>query len=261
MGTASVLGPPITQRADVARAFVGTSGWAYASWKPLFYPPEVKTSGLLAHYATRLTTTEVNYTFRHLPTEKTAAGWLAATPPEFVFALKASERITHMDRLRHPADTLPLFFERARLVGDRLGPILFQTPPTLQRNDDLLAAFIAALPDGQRCALEVRHPSWYAPEVYELLGTRGVALVHDDGEGHAPSPLETIGATASFAYLRLRSETPYDGDALRRWAEVIVAQVRAGRDAYVYLRHDDDGQMGVAAVHLRESLRAEGISA
>lgn len=203
----------------------------------------------------------MNYTFRHLPTEKTAAGWLAATPPDFVFALKASERITHMDRLKHPAETLPLFFERAALVGDRLGPILFQTPPTLKRDDDVLAGFIASLPGDHRCALEVRHPSWYEPPVYELLGSRGVALVHDDGEGHAPSPIETVGATAPFAYLRLRSETPYEDDAIAKWAGVVADQVRAGRDVYAYLRHDDDGRMGVAAVKLRELVGAEGIAA
>jgi uncharacterized protein YecE (DUF72 family) len=203
----------------------------------------------------------VNYTFRHLPTEKTVAGWLGATPPDFVFALKASERITHVDRLKHPADTLPLFFERAALVGDRLGPILFQTPPTLKRDDDVLAGFIASLPADRRCALEVRHPSWYEAPVYELLASRGVALVHDDGEGHAPSPLDTIGATAPFAYLRLRSETPYEEDAIARWAKVIAGHVRAGRDVYAYLRHDEDGQMGVAAFRLRELVAAAGVSA
>jgi len=242
----------------VARAYVGTSGWAYASWKPKFYPPEVKTAGLLRYYATRLPTTEVNYTFRHLPTEKTAAGWLEATSPGFVFALKASERITHVKRLKEPAETLPLFLERAALVGDRLGPILFQTPPTLKRDDDRLAGFLASLPSSQRFALEVRHPSWYVSEVYELLAARGVALVHDDGEGHAPSPLETIGATAPFAYLRLRSETPYDEDALRRWAGVVGEQLRAERDAYAYMRHDEDGEMGLGAVRLRELLASEG---
>lgn len=244
----------------MATAYVGTSGWAYAGWKPAFYPPEVKAAGFLAHYATRLRTTEVNYTFRHLPTEKTAAGWLAATPPDFVFALKASERITHLDRLRHPADTLPLYLERARLVGERLGPILFQTPPTLRRDDDTLAAFIAALPSGVRSAIEVRHASWYVPEIYELLALRGVALVHDDGEGHAPSPLETVGATAPFAYLRLRSET-YTEEDLRRWAGVIAEQLRADRDVYAYLRHDEDGAMGVAAIRLRELLRGDGLDA
>jgi uncharacterized protein YecE (DUF72 family) len=221
----------------------------------------VKTADLLRHYATKLPTTEVNYTFRHLPTEKTAAGWLAATPDDFVFALKASQRITHFDQLRHPAETLPLFVERAALLGARLGPLLFQTPPTLARDDDRLAGFVASLPDDRRCALEVRHPSWYEEPVYELLRARGVALVHDDGEGHAPSPLGTVGATAPFAYLRLRSETPYDDEAIRRWAALVSEQVRAGRDVYAYLRHDDDGEMGVAALRLRELVRAEGIAA
>lgn len=238
----------------MARAFVGTSGWAYASWRPTFYPPEVKTAGLLHHYASRLRTTEVNYTFRHLPTERTATGWLAATPDDFVFALKASERITHVDRLKHPADTLPLFFERARLVGTRLGPILFQTPPTLRRDDDTLAAFVAALPTDVRCALEVRHPSWYASEVYELLAMRQVALVHDDGEGHAPSPLETLAATAPFAYVRLRAEEGYADEAVGRWASILREPLAAGKDVYAYFRHDEDGSNGLAAMRLAELL-------
>ncbi|MBI2773425.1 MAG: DUF72 domain-containing protein [Chloroflexi bacterium] len=212
----------------------------------------MKTAGLLTYYATRFDTTEVNYTFRHLPTEKTSASWLATTPPGFTFALKASQRITHFDRLRHPADTLPLFLERANLVGDRLGPILFQTPPDLQRDDDTLAGFVASLPSGQRFALEVRHDSWYAPEVYELLAARGVALVHDDGEGHAPSPLETIGATAPFAYLRLRSEEPYSDEDVKNWAGVVSEQLAAGRDVYAYFRHDEDGTMAISALRLRE---------
>lgn len=221
----------------------------------------MKTADLLRSYATRLSTTEVNYTFRHLPTERTVSGWLAATPPDFIFALKASERITHVDRLRHPAETLPLFVERAALVGERLGPILFQTPPTLKRDDDTLAGFLASLPAERRCALEVRHPSWYEPAVYDLLASRGVALVHDDGEGHAPSPLDTLGATAPFAYVRLRSEEPYDEDAIRRWAAVISEHLRSGKDVYAYLRHDDDGGMGLAALRLRELLREDGVAA
>ena len=136
-------------------------------------------------------------------------------------------------------------------MGDRLGPILFQTPPTLRRDDETLAGFVASLPGDVRCALEVRHPSWYAREVYDLLAARHVALVYDDGEGHAPSPLETVGATASFAYLRLRSAVPYDDAALERWAALMREQLAAGRDAYAYLRHDEDGAMGVAAVKLR----------
>lgn len=195
----------------------------------------------------------MNYTFRHLLSEKTAAAWLRATPADFVFTVKASQRITHYDRLHHPADTLPLFFERAALLGDRLGPILFQTPPTLKRDDDTLAGFVASLPPHGRHAIEVRHASWYAREVYELLAARGVALVHADG-GAAPSPLDTLGATAPFVYLRLRPDQPYDDAALARWAALVREQVGASRDVYVYMKDDAAGVMAVAAEKLRRLL-------
>lgn len=237
----------------MARAFVGTSGWAYASWKPKFYPPEIKPADLLRYYATRLRTNEVNYTFNHMPTDKNIADWKAATPDDFVFTLKASQRITHVDRLRHPADTLPLFFERARPLGSRLGPILFQTPPWLKRDDDLLAGFVASLPAGQRCALEVRDPSWYVPEVYELLRMRDVALVHAEGE-RAPSPVETLGQTADFAYVRLRSREGYDDVAVATWTERLRGVLAAGKDVYAYFRHDDDGANARAAEKLRDAL-------
>lgn len=237
----------------MARAFVGTSGWAYASWKPKFYPPETKPADLLRYYATRLRTNEVNYTFNHLPTDKNIADWKAATPDDFVFTLKASQRITHVDRLRHPADTLPLFFERARPLDSRLGPILFQTPPWLKRDDDLLAGFVASLPAGQRCALEVRDPSWYVPEVYELLRMRKVALVHAEGE-RAPSPVETLGQTGDFAYVRLRSREGYDDVAVATWTERLRGVLAAGKDVYAYFRHDDDGANARAAEKLRDAL-------
>lgn len=237
----------------MARAFVGTSGWAYASWKPKFYPEETKPADLLRYYATRLRTNEVNYTFNHLPTDKNIADWKAATPDDFVFTLKASQRITHVDRLQHPTDTLPLFFERARPLGSRLGPILFQTPPWLKRGDDLLAGFVASLPAGQRCALEVRDPSWYVPEVYELLRMRDVALVHAEGE-RAPSPAETLGQTADFAYVRLRSREGYDDVAVATWTERLRGVLAAGKDVYAYFRHDDDGANARAAEKLRDAL-------
>lgn len=237
----------------MARAFVGASGWSYATWVPKFYPPGTKGAGMLASYATRLATTEVNYTFNHLPSEKTVAGWLAATPGEFLFALKASQRITHVDRLAHPADTLPLFLERARLLGERLGPVLFQTPPWLKRDDDVLAGFVASLPDDLRCALEVRNDSWYAAEVYDLLRLRGVALVHAEGE-KVPSPLDTIGLTAPFAYVRLRADEGYDDAAIARWAGRLRAEQAAGRDVYAYFKHDEDGSNGLAALKLRAAL-------
>jgi uncharacterized protein YecE (DUF72 family) len=237
----------------LSEAYVGTSGWAYASWKQKFYPPEVKTKDLLAHYATRLRTNEVNYTFNHLPTARNIESWQAQTPEDFVFALKASQYITHIKRLTEPATTLPPFFEKVRPLGARLGPILFQTPPWLKRDDELLGMFVGELPSDVRCALEVRDPSWYDPAVYEILAAKQVALVHGEGE-KAPSPVETLGMTAGFVYVRLRAREGYDDDAIARWTERLGAIREAGKDVYVYFRHDDDGSNGVAAEKLRDLL-------
>ena len=237
------------------RAFVGTSGWSYTSWKPVFYPPDLKSKDFLRYYGTRLKTLEVNYTFNHLPTEKNIATWREATAPEFLFALKASQQITHYRQLRDPAETIPLFFERARPLGDRLGPVLFQTPPWLRRDDERLAGFLASLPRDVRCALEVRDPSWYVEEVYELLRTVGVALVHAEGE-KAPSPVETLGTTSSFAYVRLRKREGYAGDAVGTWAERLRPMLAAGKDVYAYFRHDDTGANALSAERLRDLLAA-----
>ncbi|OLC19232.1 MAG: hypothetical protein AUH33_06000 [Chloroflexi bacterium 13_1_40CM_68_21] len=232
------------------RAFVGTSGWSYASWKPKFYPEGTKSADFLRYYATRFSTLEVNYTFNHLPTEKNIAGWKEATRPGFLFALKASQQITHYRQLRDPAETLPLFFDRARPLGEQLGPILFQTPPWLKRDDDRLAGFLASLPRDVRSALEVRDTSWYVDEVYELLRTVGVALVHAEGE-RAPSPVETLGGTAPFAYVRLRNRSGYPDEAVEAWAARLRELVAAGTDVYAYFRHDDDGSNALSAERLR----------
>jgi uncharacterized protein YecE (DUF72 family) len=237
------------------RAFVGTSGWSYTSWKPVFYPKEVKSADLLRYYATRLATLEVNYTFNHLPTAKNIEVWTHSTPPTFLFALKASRQITHYRQLRDPANTLPLFFERARPLGDRLGPVLFQTPPWLKRDDDRLAGFLASLPRDLRCALEVRDPSWYVDEVYEFLRTAGVALVHAEGE-KAPSPVETLGTTSSFAYARLRKRDGYTDDEIDAWAVRLRWMLEAGKDVYAYFRHDDTGENALSAERLRDLLAA-----
>jgi uncharacterized protein YecE (DUF72 family) len=237
------------------RAFVGTSGWSYTSWKPVFYPPEVKSRDFLRYYATRLLTLEINYTFNHLPTEKNIAAWRDATPPDFLFALKASRQITHYRQLREPAETLPLFFDRARPLADRLGPILFQTPPWLKRDDDRLAEFLASLPRDVRCALELRHPSWYVDDVLELLRTAGVSIVHAEGE-KAPSPVETLGTTALFAYARLRKREGYTDDDVDAWSERLRPMLDAGKDVYAYFRHDDTGANALSAERLRDRLAA-----
>lgn len=235
------------------RAFVGTSGWSYTSWRPKFYPEGTKSADFLRYYATRFGTIEINYTFNHLPTEKNVAEWTAATPEGFVFGLKASQQITHRMQLREPAETLPIFFERARLLGPRLGPILFQTPPWVKRDDDRLAMFLAALPREVRCVLEVRDTSWYAPEVYELLRTANVALVHAEGE-NSPSPVETLGATAGFGYARLRERSGYSDDAVDAWAARLAAILASGKDVYAYFRHDEDGSNALSAERLRRAI-------
>ena len=235
------------------RAHVGTSGWSYASWKPKFYPEGTKSADFLRYYATRFSTLEVNYTFNHLPTEKNITAWKDATTPDFLFALKASQQITHYRQLRDPAETLPLFFDRARPLGERLGPILFQTPPWLKRDDDRLAGFLASLPRDVRCALEVRDKSWYVDEVYELHRTVGVALVHGKGE-RAPSPVDTLGANAPFAYVRLRDRSGYTDEKVDTWAARLRALVVAGTDVYAYFRHDDDGSNALSAERLRSLL-------
>ena len=235
------------------RAFVGTSGWSYASWRPKFYPEGTKSGAFLSYYATRFATMEINYTFNHLPTEKNVAQWTAATPEDFIFALKASQQITHRKQLREPAETLPTFFERARPLGKRLGPILFQTPPWVKRDDDRLAMFLAALPRDVRCVLEVRDPSWYVPEVYDLLSAANVPLVHAEGE-KAPSPVETLGATADFAYARLRERNGYPDDAVDAWAGRLRPILDAGKDVYAYFRHDDDGSNALSAERLRRAI-------
>jgi uncharacterized protein YecE (DUF72 family) len=235
------------------RAFVGTSGWSYTSWRPKFYPEGTKSAALLSYYATRFTTMEINYTFNHLPTEKNVAQWTAATPEDFTFALKASQQITHRKQLREPAETLPIFFERARPLGKRLGPILFQTPPWVKRDDDRLAMFLAALPRDVRCALEVRDPSWYVAEVYELLRAANVALVHAEGE-KAPSPVETLGATADFAYARLRERSGYPDDAVDAWAKRLRLILDSRTDVYAYFRHDDVVSNALSAERLRRAI-------
>jgi len=235
------------------RALVGTSGWSYTSWRPKFYPEGTKSAAFLSYYATRLATIEINYTFNHLPTEKNVAEWMGATPDDFVFGLKASQQITHRKQLREPAETLPIFFERARLLGKRLGPILFQTPPWVKRDDDRLAMFLAALPRDVRSVLEVRDPSWYAPEVYDLLRTANVPLVHAEGE-KAPSPVETLGETADFAYARLRERNGYTDDAVDAWAGRLRAILDSGKDVYAYFRHDEDGSNALSAERLRRAI-------
>jgi uncharacterized protein YecE (DUF72 family) len=217
---------------------IGTSGWAYKDWNGPFYPEEIKAAGRLEYIARRFRTLEINASFYRMPTDNAVAGWAAQTPGDFLFAWKASRFITHNKKLRDPVGPLAYMFERAAGLGDKLGPILFQLPPNLHRDDARLEAFIDALPEGRRYSFEFRHPGWYADQVLAMLARRNVALCISDHH-HAPAPWE---ATADFIYLRGhgpggRYRGRYGEKALTEWAKAIEGW-RESRDVLVYFDND-----------------------
>jgi uncharacterized protein YecE (DUF72 family) len=219
----------------VAKIYAGTSGWAYPSWKPDFYPAKLPSAKFLGHYAERLNTVEVNYTFRRFPTEKLLRGWIAATPPEFQFAVKANQKITHISRLKNVADFTSDFLGALEPLATerKLGPVLFQLPPYLKADVTLLKDFLARVPRNVRSAFEFRHVSWFSDDVYEALREANVALCNAESE-----KLETPAVqTADFAYLRLRKET-YSPAERTQITSTVSDLVKRG-DVYVYFKHED----------------------
>ena len=215
---------------------VGTSGYNYAAWKGSFYPADLSAAKMLPYYSSRFGTVEINATFYRLPTAKTLAGWDAATPSDFVLALKAPQRITHFARLRGIDDPLRFFCDTALTLGPKLGPLLFQLPPNFKKDTDRLAATLSLLPSDLSCAFEFRHDSWLAADVYDLLRRRNAALCIADSAS-ASTPLI---ATADFGYFRLRDEGYTDAN-LGRWAETIRELGGSWREAFVYFKHEEAG--------------------
>lgn len=222
---------------------VGTSGWSYKEWKGSFYPPKLPAEEMLRFYAGRFPAVEVNNSFYRIPAERVLAGWADQVPESFRFVLKASRRVTHNNRLTDPDGSLAYFLRAINPLGPRLGPTLFQLPPTFKKDIDRLRTFLAMLPRHWVAALEFRHPSWFVEEVYDLLRGRDVPLVavdEDEAEG-AGSPLVP---TASWGYLRLR-RLNYDVPRLDEWANRIKAT--EWKEAYVFLKHEDGSPAGPAA--------------
>ncbi|SRR5712691_1360361 len=219
----------------MARLYAGTSGFAYASWKPDFYPAKLPAKDFLKHYATRLNAVEVNYTFRQLPSASTLENWVKATPDGFVFASKAHMRITHLLRLRESEFT-PIFFKAIDPLRAtrRLGPVLFQLPPNFKADVALLEAFLAKLPEDIRYAFEFRNKTWLTEDVYRLLEKHGIALCLAESEKfEAPEVI-----TAGFVYVRLRKEdySPQDRQEISVRAGRLLAQ---DRDVYVFFKHEE----------------------
>lgn len=228
------------------RLLAGASGYSFKEWKGSFYPSDMKPEGMLAWYAQRLPTVEINNTFYQMPKVAVLENWAASTPDHFRFAIKASRRITHMARLKadSAADSVAFLYRNLGALGQKRGPVLFQLPPYLKKDLPRLADFLALLPEGHAAAFEFRDDSWFDDAVYELLGRSGAALCHSEREDAAPPPLVE---TAPWGYVRLRLET-YSDDDLRRWAERLAATTWAA--IHVYFMHEPTAP-GYAAALLR----------
>jgi uncharacterized protein YecE (DUF72 family) len=241
----------------MAQLYAGTSGFAYPSWKPAFYPEGLPDKRFLEHYATRLNSVEINYTYHRTPTAATLEGWVRATPAHFRFALKAHMRLTHVLRLRNAGEATE-FFLRAidplRAVK-RLGPLLFQLPPNFKCDVSLLEEYLSSLPGDLQYAFEFRHESWLQEAVYDLLRRHGVSLCVAESEKlEIPEVI-----TADFVYYRLRKPEYTDRDI-----DEIVARARAlsaqGRTLYLMFKHEEtpEGALNAERVLTRVSAAAAG---
>ncbi len=214
------------------RLLAGTSGFSYPEWRGTFYPPSLGDEHMLHYYAERLPTVEINNTFYRMPRAELLERWRGEVPDAFLFGVKAPRRITHIARLKDCAEEVAYLYRVLGVFGPRLGPTLFQLPPFLQKDVELLRQFLSTLPQGTRAALEFRHTSWFDDEVYAELRAANAALVGGDADEGPPPPLV---ATADWGYLRLRSPA-YDAAGIAAWSERLRAQ--PWQDAYVYFKHE-----------------------
>lgn len=234
---------------------VGTSGWSYKHWLGSFYEEHEKPGNYLVAYARHFRTAEVNNTFYRLPGKDAVRHWRESVPDGFVFAVKASRYMTHMKKLKDPEEPIQRLLDVVGELGDKLGPILVQCPPSWNRNPERLRAFLDALPGGYRWAFEFRDPSWFDEDVYAMLAEHNAALCiyNQDGET-SPDRL-----TAGWTYIRFHKPAGennwlYDRDTLAGWAETIERWASDGRDVYVYFNNDLDGAAPVNAHQLIELL-------
>jgi len=228
--------------------YAGTSGFAYPSWKPEFYPEKLPSKKFLSYYSERLNAVEVNYTFRRLPSASTLEKWVAETRVGFVFPLKAHMRITHILRLK-PSEFTSVFFQAIDPLRSarRLGPVLFQLPPALKCDEALLADFLAALPGEIRCAFEFRHASWLQDSVYALLEKHKVALCLAESEKLVIPEV----VTADFVYSRLRMPE-YSAEDRKEIAGRVGQLLNRSQDVYVFFKHEDTP---AGALYAEELLR------
>jgi len=231
--------------------YTGTSGFAYPSWKPRFYPADLPQKKFLEHYASRLKCVEINYTFRRLPAATTLENWVRSTPSGFRFACKANQRITHILRLKDVSSAVELFLRSIDPLRSarRLGPVLFQLPPNLKCDMPLLNAFLALLPSDLRFSIEFRHISWLNDAVYEALRKVNVSLCVAESEKlEIPEVI-----TADFVYYRLRKPEYSDEErtAIAARASELLSQ---GKDLYLFFKHEETPEGALYAEELAARL-------
>lgn len=217
---------------------VGTSGWSYAEWKGVFYPEDAANADFLQHYGSRLPTVEVNNTFYRMPKPDVVDGWCAKVPDTFRFVIKASRRITHLQKLVDSDDSVGYLHKVSGGFKERLGAVLFQLPPTFRKDVEVLKKFLEGLPESWQAAFEFRHPSWFEDDVYAALRDANAACCGGEPEGKLVAP--PVMPTGDWGYLRLRGEEYSDSD-IDRWAARIREQ--AWKEAYVFFKHEELGPM------------------
>lgn len=236
----------------MAQLLVGTSGWAYPTWKPDFYPAKLAQKKFLEHYATQLNTVEVNFTFRQLVKETTIQNWIEQTPAHFRFGVKAHQVITHIKRLKGTEEFLPRFLATVAPLASagKLGPVLFQLPPNLKADAVLLRDFLTTVPRALPAAFEFRHDSWFTDETWERLKSHGVALcVAETEERTTPDVV-----TGPFVYYRFRKPN-YTEEERRGMVARIGEHMAAGRDVFAYFKHEETPE---GALYARNLLREVG---
>lgn len=237
------------------RLRVGTSGFAYPAWAPRFYPTGLPAARLLEHYATRLSAVELNNTFYRSPTPAATAAWLAATPDDFRFAIKAQRGGSYRALQLDPTESVPWLTGPYRAFGERLGTVLFRVPDGVARDDDRLGALLAAWPADLPLTMEFQDPSWHVDETFEALATIGAALCTTELPEDTEPP--TIRRTGPFLYLRLRRHAYTDAE-LAAWAARLEPFLDAGDDAYVFFRHDEVGHGPELAIALAAAVARAG---
>ena len=233
----------------MAPIWFGTSGFSYKEWRPIFYPEGLSEKQFLPYYSSRLNSVEIDYTFYRMPSAKTIEAWRSATPENFKFTIKASQQITHRQRLKVPSEALEYFLSVVPGLESRLGIVLYQLPPFFKCDRQKIEAFLSVLPRGIRSAFEFRHESWFTDDIYNVLRAHNVALCVHDADDHT-TPLEL---TAGFTYVRLRRSN-YDHALRSEWQDRIRNWAHNGTEVFAYIKHEDNPNAPLIALEFVKGL-------